>query len=200
MKKTINMFLSQKTSRQNVKPVNFKFIAGVGVLAVALGIIMFLYLNTLQDGQALEKNINTAESFISNPENIAIISEIEELQLKAQEYDIYSRSITFVNDALSSATQFDSSVYNEIISVKPPRVNFTSLSFDTNVVAIECTTTDNLPPADFAQDIDNLDIFQGVEYQGFLSSAEQGYVFRIECILADTSVAEAEEAMGGDVQ
>ncbi len=188
MKTTINMFESPHVPLSVRKAPSGAFVM-ILVVILAAAAVFGVYFYAAFVGQKLDSRIAEAESYINDPLNLQTLSDLSGLQQQASQYTLYEQTVASAYDALSAQKPFDSNIYNEMLSVKPARVSFTALSYADRTVTIECVTADNLPPADFAQALDGLSLFQAVEYQGFTGVPEEGYVFMIACVLTEGSAS-----------
>ena len=180
LKQTVNMF-------RNIAPeASSKGRPSVGAvltIVIIIAAMVCLYGFTATESKKLDEQISSLEEYVYNTDLILQIEDVTDMQGQIEEYNQYDSVLQAAYDSLVSQSAFHGGIYDNIVQVKPERVSFTGLSFKENTLTIECITQDNLPPADFAQALDELKIFDVVEYQGFSGTPADGYVFTIACVL-----------------
>lgn len=180
MKKTVNMFQNIKAAPTSTKAVSFGFVAAITLILIALGIGGGYFLITAH-GNSLDTQILEAEQYTAN--HTLETQEMNEIQARISSYAQYDDAVQSAYAALSSPAQFDTDIYSILVALKPDRVTFTGLSLGGTTLTIECKTSDNLPPADFVQALDQSNYFLTVGYPGFQGIPEEGYIFSVTCVL-----------------
>jgi len=82
---------------------------------------------------------------------------------------------------INSTPRFDSEVYRVILANKPFSVTLTGIEYASGVITLSCVTSDNMPPSDFAQGLDQCGEFENVQYTGFSQMDEGQLQFTIVC-------------------
>lgn len=187
MKTTVNMFQNMKAAPTAAKAV------GSGLVLVLVFIVLAVcvgggYFLTVARGASLDRKIGDADRYIAD--YAAEIQETNGLQAQITGYTRYNEAAESARTALVAFAQYNSDVYDHILSVKPDRVTFTGLALSGTTLTIECKTSDNLPPADFVQALDQSGYFRSVGYPGFHGTPEEGYVFSVTCVLPEGGAAE----------
>ncbi|MPN25447.1 hypothetical protein SDC9_172856 [bioreactor metagenome] len=91
-------------------------------------------------------------------------------------------SLTQVVSGMIDATPvFDAEVYRVILAQKPSSVTLTGIKYASGVITLSCITSDNMPPSDFAQGLDQSGAFTSVQYTGFSQMGEGQLQFTIVC-------------------
>lgn len=90
----------------------------------------------------------------------------------------------------STQTSFTAKLYNDVTAIKPSNVNVVSFNFSDGAATIDCTTPDNMPPADYTKALQNSELFTTVEYSGFSTDANGSVIFPIVCVVPAWEVTE----------
>lgn len=183
MKRDINLFYAYEI--ENKKPLNKGKIIALGALAAVVllnaVVIGVLFITNYMKSQQIEE-LNT---FFSTPvviEKQLKFAEVER-KISVAEHDI--KLIQSLKLSLANTPSFKTNMYHIIYSVKPNNVDFVAFSYENSRINISCTTSDNLPPADFTKALESTGAFSSVIYRGFSEGSENTVVFPIECTLKD---------------
>lgn len=182
MKRTVNFFQGMRSGAGDAKKLRDKkmtaFLVLLGVVFVALAAVTGVLF--LQNG-SLDSDLKALQDYTQDPVVQQKYEELTELQAETASLSSFV-ALGEAAIAAESGLVFDLDLYNRILLQKPDRVTLTNLSYDAaSGVVLNCTTTDNMPPADFAQNLDTSGLFTAVKYSGFSASAEGNVVFQIVC-------------------
>lgn len=183
MKKSVDFFQGMNSdavmsAKKMRDPKQMGFFILLGVMFVALAAVtgVMFFQNNALEGQCKE-----LEAYTKNPVILQKYDELTALQAESAQL----ASFVALGEAASAYGDgeivFDKDMYDRMLLQKPDRVTLTNLMYTTNGITLNCTTTDNMPPADFAQNLDTSGLFNQVKYSGFSASAEGTVVFQIVC-------------------
>ncbi len=189
LKTTVNMFKTQKPPTPKVK-VSGKSLA-MPLIVVAAAVLVFGgYGLVLMQGSSLDAQVATQQAISIG--SIDVTGEGQDLQQQVEEYQWYDTQAAAAQAVLGSVVEFDSGIYASIDSVRPGNVTIEDLAVTDESVMINCVTTSNAPPADFAEALDTMGIFSSVGYSGFRDAGEGRYEFSLTCVLPTPFGGEAQ--------
>ncbi|MDL2236356.1 hypothetical protein LJC56_00770 [Christensenellaceae bacterium OttesenSCG-928-K19] len=182
VKTTINMFQNLNPPRAHADGTRRSFALPLAIILIVVAMVSACLYFFFQ-GRSLDARIAVHTAALANPANT------ESAQTEARQYAIYSSTLSETREALERLTKFDSSILSQMESAQPSSVSITALSVSNNVVTLDCSSTSNTAPADYAAALDGLGIFASVDYSGFSGTSHENYSFTVSCTLS---------MMGGD--
>lgn len=191
MKTGINLFEGIKPGSNKPKS-NLLLIFSI-VFVAAAALMTYFYLSLLGQYNAYQARIDGYTNFLNSEETIAATVEYDQLLAEQAFMAAHQESVGGAVDAIQRQPSFTSNIYNMIVDCKPGHVSVEGVSYNDGTVMVTCVSTINVPPADYAQRLDNLGIFEPVQYSGFSQSGE-GYVFTVVGKLLPPVIQTEEEA------
>ena len=185
--KRVDLFEGVRTDTGAADKKSVAKSTGIVIIAfvIAAAAIAFLIVGQITAGAALDARIASVQTYLDDQSTIDTYTELTGLKTKTDEYSSYNTLISGGKAAVAAGRLFDAKVYSNITSNKPERVTITDIVYNNDSVTLSCTTTDNKPPADFAQKLDESGSFTSVKYTGFSQSEDGQVVFTIICSRGD---------------
>jgi len=183
LKGDINFFSALDEANRSAKqwrqsPLLIPVTASVLLLILAGASLGFFFM-----GQKLERETNLLEQTIEEPlyaeEYHNVLNAANGLGFDISHNIQVASAVSFLNDQI----KITSSYFHQIDDLAPGDVDIISYGVSENTIGLSCTTANNLPPAEFAQILDDSGLFGNVKYIGFSGSAEK-YTFNIQCSFA----------------
>lgn len=183
MEKRINLFdsLKETVARESGSGQHTGFFITLAVIAALnLAVLGFLLISS----QLERQRISALDTKLTEMEADKTSAEYEEAsgKLAGLEDDLYALDMLSVfYDAYAS---FDSKMYNDITAIKPGNVTLESFSYGGGVATLNCTTPNDMPPADYTKALQDSGMFTSVHYSGFSTNQFGSVVFPIVCTIA----------------
>jgi hypothetical protein len=183
LKKQIDLFRVLESGTDKAKQVSLSPAATGLILIIALLVIGFAAgaLMIVRDNSMLSAERDALRDYVDNSQNMTLYDELNALQADTGDKIAYISLTQAVSGMIGSTPRFDEEVYGVILANKPLGVTLTGIEYASGIITLSCITSDNMPPSDFAQGLDQCGQFSSVRYTGFSQMAEGQLQFTIVC-------------------
>lgn len=161
-------------------------LALITLLVVIIGVV-YIYLEIKT--YSLKNDIDSMEKYLKSED---VIKQIQEVQNKKTQIDImnqYYKVLDIVDSDLANVDIIKSSLLESINKTLPQNVAFSIINFEDNTIAIQGTSTEKTPIAEFYHNLTSMGIFDNVSLNTVKNKDINAniYVFNIQCILKEVT-------------
>ena len=136
------------------------------------------------DNTLLNRSINELRDFVEDPNTVARLKYIDELQEDVQQIDIMLNEVESINQVFNVAIRYDSQVLNVIYYMQPDRVNLESISYQEGILSISITGPNAYDASNYVLRLINSGYFNSVRYAGYQYNESDGlYYTTLQCYL-----------------
>ena len=175
------MFQTERKPAVSLGKVRSSFVLPL-VVFIVIAAVAVTYATAWFKNQTLTTEVEAETAYLSLPENAEANEKNAELIAQVSYYNVYNTTVEQVDTILSSSSEFNREIFEAIDSKRPDGVWLTGITVQERVVSVQCATVSDTPPAEFAQALDQMDIFESVQYDGFTQSGDR-YTFTLSCTL-----------------
>jgi Tfp pilus assembly protein PilN len=180
MQKDLNLFKVYKSSSSKAGGNNFKSVILIAIsfiliVALAYGVIFYMKFNLQGQIQQIKNDLKVP-SVVENQNKLSKESNRNQLMTK------YNAALKTAKSSFDASRFIDAELFGKITSAIPADVIMSNITINPQSINLNCTCTDKLAPAIFAQALSNKDLFVLVTYNGIsLNQGKPGYSFNLKC-------------------
>ena len=185
MKTTINLFdqLKATPSSGSTLRISRRFLY-ILLAALVVVVIFGFYLGQVLSGSSMDAQMQAINEYLNDSSNQQAYTEATVKQETLAQLHAHNQAVQTTQNILKGQLQFGSEIFSLISANKPASVSFESLAFKDRTISIVCRTSEEIPPANYAETLTRSGSFESVIYEGFSKASDSGYIFTLSCILA----------------
>ncbi len=134
------------------------------------------------DNMLLNRSIDNLKSFVENPNTIARLNYINELQEDIQQIDVMLNEVNSINEVFDAAIRYDSQVLNVIYYMQPDRVNLENISYQEGILSVSFSGPNAYDASNYVLRLIETGYFKSVRYAGYAFNESDGlYYATLQC-------------------
>lgn len=171
MQKDLNLFAVGRGGAGGDRNERTVLLGGLAVLALLVLVFAGVTVGVRVLSSMTRTQTEQIETYLSGSQVAAARTTLQQSQNVIASLNNYAAAATKAVDELEALPLLDSGVIGQIQAAMPAGVKAITFSYQDGVITLNCTGTDQLAPAHFAENLINNTLFTNVNYAGYTNAS-----------------------------